>query len=301
MLIGGAVVLGYLAARARRGRRAPAAPAVDVTDGYRGGSGTPLLLLHDVGGTWRVWKPVLAELERAHAVFAPTLPGHAGADPLDEGVAPSIAALTDGVVAALDRAGLDRVHVAGNSLGGWIALELARRGRARSVVVFGPAGAWRSDLRIKALATQMRWSFALLGRLAARADKLSARSTVRKALLGTQVAFPDRADPVELAAWIRAVPHAPVVAPLLRTITTAPLAPLGDPGCPIRVVWAERDRVIPFEHFGEPLLERVPSAELVRLGGIGHVPMSDSPDEVARLVLEVTSTVDARTDDEGQK
>jgi len=84
-----------------------------------------------------------------------------------------------------------------------------------------------------------------------------------------------------------------VVAPLLRVITKHPLEHLpADPDCPIRVVWAERDRIIPFERNGLPLLERVPGAELVRLAGVGHVPMTDDPQEVARLVLEVTGAVD---------
>ena len=81
-----------------------------------------------------------------------------------------------------------------------------------------------------------------------------------------------------------------MVAPLLRVITKHPLEYLpADPGCPIRVVWAERDRIIPFERNGLPLLERVPGAELVRLAGVGHVPMTDDPEQVARLILEVTA------------
>ena len=66
----------------RRRRPAPEAvlEAIPVTPSYAGGSGTPLVLLHGVGGTWRVWRPVLPLLERWHAVFAPTLPGHCGAD-----------------------------------------------------------------------------------------------------------------------------------------------------------------------------------------------------------------------------
>ncbi|MGH3432943.1 MAG: alpha/beta fold hydrolase [Thermocrispum sp.] len=306
VLVGGAGALSaaVLAARAQRARATVTDPLerIEVTPGYRAGIGTPLLLLHGVGGTWRVWGPVLPDLERAHEVFAPTLPGHCGAEPLADGVVPSIGALVDGVEDALDRAGLERVHVVGNSLGGWIALELARRGRARSVVVFGSAGAWRSQRRLKVLAAQLRWQLSLLGRFSERADALASRPTIRTALLRTQVAHPDRADPAELAAAIRAVPQSPVVSPLLRTIAEKPLEPLRDPGCRVRVVWAERDRVIPFEHYGEPLLERVPSAELVRHGGIGHVPMSDAPGDVARLVLEVTSAVDrGESHDDGQE
>jgi len=279
--------------RLRRRRRPAALEVIPVTPSYAGGSGTPLVLLHGVGGTWRVWRPVLPLLERRHAVFAPTLPGHCGADRLPAGVVPSIDALADGVAEQLDRAGIDRAHIVGNSLGGWIALELARRGRARSVVLFGPAGAWRSAARMTAVATGMRLSFVLLARQAGRAEAIAGRRWARRLLLATQVEHPDRVDPAEFAASIRAMKDSPVVAPLLRVITKHPLEHLpADPDCPIRVVWAERDRIIPFERNGLPLLERVPGAELVRLAGVGHVPMPDDPGQVARLILEVTGAVD---------
>ena len=275
--------------RRLRRRRRPALEAISVTPSYAGGAGTPLVLLHGVGGTWRVWRPVLPLLEPRHAVFAPTLPGHCGAERLAAGVVPSIDALADGVAEQLDRAGIDRAHIVGNSLGGWIALELARRGRARSVVLFGPAGAWRSAARMTAVATGLRLSFVLLAKQADRAEAIARRRWARRLLLATQVEHPDRVDPAEFAASIRAMKDSPVVAPLLRVITKHPLEHLpADPDCPIRVVWAERDRIIPFEHNGLPLLERVPGAELVRLAGVGHVPMPDDPEQVARLILEVT-------------
>ena len=262
---------------------------------YSGGSGTPLVLLHGVGGNWRVWTPILPLVEGRHAVHALTLPGHAGGPPLPEGVTPSVAALVDGVAAELDRLGIDRAHLVGNSLGGWICLELARRGRARSVVLFGPAGAWRSRGRLRALIGGMRVSFFVMRKLARRADSLARRRWVRRLLLATQVQDPDRVPPEELADSIRTSVDAVVVAPLLRTIAHQSFEILPEnPGCPVRVVWAERDRIIPFAHFGAPLMERLPGAELVRLPGIGHVPMWDAPKEVARLILEVTAACDAR-------
>ena len=285
--------------RRLRRRRRPAPAAIPVTPSYAGGAGTPLVLLHGVGATWRVWCPVLPLLEHRHAVFAPTLPGHSGAEGLAQGAAPSIQALTDGVVEQLDRAGIRRAHIVGNSLGGWIALELARRGRARSVVLFGPAGAWRSTARMTAVAVGMRLSFALLAKQADRAEAIGRRRWARRLLLATQVEHPDRMEPAEFAASIRAMKDSPVVAPLLRVITKHPLETLpADPDCPIRVVWAERDRIIPFERNGLPLLERVPGAELVRLADVGHVPMSDDPEEVARLILEVTGAVDRAHQDD---
>ena len=263
-------------------------------DSFTGGSGTPVVLLHGLGGTGRVWTPVLPLLEAHHTVLALTLSGHAGGPTLPEGVTPSVAALVDGVAAELDRLGIETAHLVGNSLGGWVCLELARRGRARSVVVFGPAGAWRSTGRLRALMGGMRVTFALLRRMAPRADSVARRRWVRRMLLARQVDDPDRVPTADLADSIRTSVGAVVVAPLLRTIARVPFELLPqNPACPIRVVWAEKDRIIPFAHFGAPLMDRLPGAELVRQPGIGHVPMWDAPGEVARLILEVTAARDA--------
>lgn len=289
--VGAAVVVatweGLRRAALRGADRPLPAPA------HRGGSGTPLLLLHGVGGTWTAWKPVLPMLEARHDVLAPSLLGHGGAVPLTDGVAPTLDALVDGVEAELDRAGIETAHVVGNSLGGWLAIELARRGRARSLVLFSPAGAWNSQRHIEAVALGIRLTIAALSRLAPFADVVAASSFVRTALMGAQVARPDLVDPHSLAEDIRASAHAPAVAPLLRLLPTLRLEPLSaDRAYPVRVVWGEQDKVIPFAHFGVPMLGRLPGAELVRLPGLGHVPMSDDPEAVARLITEVTGAVD---------
>ncbi|MGI8815022.1 MAG: alpha/beta fold hydrolase [Pseudonocardia sp.] len=293
-----------VAAVARSRSAAPAAPAAPSstrlptehiagdTEGHRGGSGTPLLLLHGMSVTWRTWKPVLPLLEAQHDVIAPTLLGHSGAAMFPDGVEPSLEALVDGVEAELDRLGLDTVHVAGNSLGGWISLELARRGRARSVVVFSPAGGGRSNLRYAALVRSVGTGFRLVETQGHRLEKLAWTPRGRRMLAWTHFEHPERVDPLELIADIRAIKNAPAVRPLLKVLGSAPMQPLPDPGCPVRVVWARRDRVIPYKHFGQPLLDRLPSAELVWLDGAGHVPMPDDPEAVARLITEVTSSVD---------
>jgi pimeloyl-ACP methyl ester carboxylesterase len=247
-------------------------------------------------GTWTVWEPVLPLLGHHHAVFAPTLPGHAGGTPLGEGITPSIAAMVDAVEADLDRAGIDKAHFVGNSLGGWLSLELARRGRALSVVAFGPAGAWRSHRRFKALLAGFRLSFWLTRKLARWADAIARRPRLRKLLLFTQCEHPERIPAEALAAALRSSLEAPVVGGLLRAVDHTPFAALtAKTDIPIRIVWAEKDRIIPWKHFGTALVERLPGAEVVRLAGIGHVPMYDAPDEVARLVLEVTGAADSGT------
>ena len=106
-------------------------------------NGVRRLLVHALAGTKRVWEPVAKELEDSFEVLAPTLPGHFEGEPFPTGVPPRIDALADWLERRLDAVGWDNTHIAGNSLGGWLALELAKRGRARSVVAVAPAGGWR--------------------------------------------------------------------------------------------------------------------------------------------------------------
>src|SRR3712207_3860316 len=107
---------------------------------HRGGSGPPLVLLHGFTDTWRTWELVLPQLERHHDVLAPTLLGHAGGPPIEGGIDED--AIADAVEQAMDEAGFATAHFAGNSLGGYMALHIAARGRAESVVALAPAGGW---------------------------------------------------------------------------------------------------------------------------------------------------------------
>src|SRR5580658_8314122 len=110
------------------------------TPSHRGGSGEPLVCVHGFTDTWRTWELVLPALERDRDVLAVTLAGHAGGPPLERPV--SDAALADALERAMDEAGLQSAHIVGNSLGGYVALQLAARGRARSLVLMAPAGGW---------------------------------------------------------------------------------------------------------------------------------------------------------------
>lgn len=116
------------------------AELIGFTRSHRGGTGPPLVCLHGFMDTWRTWELVLPMLEGSHDVLAPTLPGHAGGPALTGD--PSVMFLTDAVEDAMDETGFATAHVVGNSLGGFIALQLATRGRADSVVALAPAGGW---------------------------------------------------------------------------------------------------------------------------------------------------------------
>ena len=274
-----------VAARARLVRRNPRRPhaavsALDLTASYRAGTGTPLLLLHGIGAIWRAWSPVLPYLEQHHDVIVPTLHGHAGGPPLDSDVAPSVQAWS--TVSRRSSTGWacrQCISPETPSAGGSASSSLD--GDARDpLVLLSPAGAWRSPRRLRATAHGIRFSFGALARNSSRAEAIAERRLLHWAMLAGQVAHPHRVPRETLATYIHASGQSPVVEPLLRVLHLNPVDPLpAERDYPVRLVWAERDRILPFKHFGSPMLERLPGAELIRLSGVGHVPMSDDPPE----------------------
>jgi pimeloyl-ACP methyl ester carboxylesterase len=148
---------------------------------HRGGVGEPLALTRGFSGTRLMREAMLEALERSHDVRAVNLAGHVGGPGL-AATSVSVDALVDAVERDLDAAGF--AHVVGNSLGGWIAFDLATRGRARSVVALAPAGGWepgsRAERRLRTLFIRNhKLSTALLPRI----DSLMRRPRLRRALL----------------------------------------------------------------------------------------------------------------------
>jgi pimeloyl-ACP methyl ester carboxylesterase len=113
-----------------------------MIDYHREGSGPPLLLLHGVGLSWQIWRPVIGALAHDFDVIACDSPGFGRSAPLALDVEPTIPAYADRFAAFFDELRLERPHVAGNSMGGAIGLELARRGAVSSVCAISPAGFW---------------------------------------------------------------------------------------------------------------------------------------------------------------
>ncbi len=268
------------------GNEAPAASHI-------GGQGSDLVLLHGLGGTWEMWKPVIPALEARHRVIALTLPGHhGGPDYRGDGDA-SVAGLADQLIATLRAQGITQAHVAGNSLGGWLAIELARRGFARSVTAFSPAGGWRTDDDYRAISIRFRIAFALIGVILFVATLFSGSTWLRKLLTKQTMEHGERLSPGEFLDSLRAMAKTRVFRPLLRTMgRDGPVAPL-DPGrVPVRVAWGGCDAVIPYRRYGELFGERITGAQATTVPGVGHVPMLDDPARVVASILDVTTPVD---------
>src|SRR5450631_449941 len=252
-----------------------------------------MVLLHGITNSWRIWLPVLPALESEHDVLALTLAGHYGAAPLPAGVTASVSALTDAAERALDEAGFDAAHLVGNSLGGWIAFELAKRGRAASVVALSPAGGWepgsRAERRLRTLFTRNhKLSTVLLPRI----DSLMRRPRLRRALLWQLAAHGERIPPVAAAQMVRDSVACPVYVELMDAILRdGPPRALDGVRCPVLLAWGTRDRIIPSPRYSQRLRNLLPNAEWIELPGLGHVPMFDDPELVARTIAEFVGRV----------
>jgi pimeloyl-ACP methyl ester carboxylesterase len=258
------------------------------------GEGSTLVLLHGLGGTWEIWTPVLDALARAHRVVALTLPGHHGGPAYAGDGDATVAGLADQVIATLHAEGIDRAHVAGNSLGGWLAVELARRGFARSVTAFSPAGAWRSDADYRAIANPFRIFYALVGVILFLVRWFAGSAWLRKALMRQTMEHGERVAPRDFIAALRAMANTSILRGLLRTMgRDGPVAPLDAGAVPVRIAWGGADAVIPFDRYGAPFVERIRGVDATTVPGAGHVPMYDEPEKIVASILEVTRPVDA--------
>jgi pimeloyl-ACP methyl ester carboxylesterase len=258
---------------------------------YRAGSGEPLLLLHGFSASAETWAPIIPALERQHEVIAVTFHGHMGGLPIPRGFPHTIAASVDLAERELDAAGWGKVHIVGNSLGGWIGLELARRGRARSVVAISPGGGWmrgsREAKRLEKLFRGIRTSLHVGGPIA---PVLASFATTRRVALSRIVAFPEKLSRKDAQTMITASWRCDVFDDVVRALRNEPEPTLMHPlPCPIRLVWGTRDRILPMSRYAPHWRRILPGAEFVELAGLGHVPMFDDPDAVVRSIVELTS------------
>jgi pimeloyl-ACP methyl ester carboxylesterase len=265
--------------------------ASTFTRAHRGGSGAPLVCVHGFTDTWRTWELVLPALEARHDVLAPTLAGHAGGPPI-VGEA-SEGALVDALERAMDEAGFQTAHLVGNSLGGYLALALASRGRGDTVVALAPAGGWAGD---DASAADMLGSFTRMQELARAAvpyvDQILAAPQGRR-LMTEYISTNFEHIPTELLAHqLLGVARCDALSPLLEHALNSECdLDAKRITCPVRIAWGTADRVLPWPAAAVRYRDEwLPAADWVLLDGVGHCPQLDVPTEVAELILSFTAS-----------
>lgn len=248
----------------------------------RFGAGEPLLLIHGTGSSRLVWKPVLDPLAAERDVIAIDLPGH-GESPLGpEGFPPTPAGYARVVADLLEELGLRTIDIAGNSVGAWTALELAKAERARSVVALAPPGLWRNRNPRSAYAAL--WMMHYLPPPPASALKTKAgRTLLMRKVCGRPSRVPHR-DAIQAMrdmASVRGFNEHLKATSRTRFVGGQEIA------VPVTVAFGERERLIPRRARRRDELPE--HAELVSLPGCGHVPMWDDPPLIARTILDGVS------------
>lgn len=197
--------------------------------------------------------------------------------------------MVDDMCRQFDEADIQSAHLVGNSLGGWIALELARRGRACSVLAFSPAGGWARSVDLHRMLLIFRVGAVL--RRSKALPRLAADPRVRRMLFRAMAEHADRLTTAQTAALIADMAGCDVLTELIRGARDAgPIEPMSA-DCPTRIVWGTKDRTLPFARYGRPILAAVHGAELATFAGVGHVPMIDDAETTAETILRFIDEV----------
>jgi pimeloyl-ACP methyl ester carboxylesterase len=251
----------------------------------RSGSGEPLVLLPALGSSRQAWDPVAPALARHFEVIAVDLPGSGESAPLPGESSP--AALAAAVAGLLDELGLPEPHVAGNSLGGWVAMELARRRRLASVTLLSPAGLWRGSTpyycRISLRAT--RW---LARHATGPLCGLVRFRLGRMLVLGQTHGRPGRLTAGYAQAAIRTLGSSPGFDAVLRATLHRRILVTEPVGAPVTVAIGDRDRLLPPRQ-ARHLDQLPPGTRTGDLPGCGHLPMADDPGAVTALIIRSAS------------
>jgi pimeloyl-ACP methyl ester carboxylesterase len=256
---------------------------------YRGGSGEPLVLIHGFSGAWHNWRPVLPALEERHEILAVGLAGHFGCPPFEGEI--GLATAVDALERDLDAAGFETAHVVGNSLGGLLAFELARRGRARSVIGLAPAGGWQTGTPEARRLVRIFKAQHRAGTLAfPHAEHLFRSALLRKLGFSMVMVHGDRVPAGDAVEMLRASIQCPEYFTILAAGERDGMpADFDGVDCPVLLAWPQKDRLLTIRRYSERLRRLIPHAEWEVLRGVGHFPMYDDPALVARTILQWTA------------
>ncbi|MDA0179472.1 alpha/beta fold hydrolase [Solirubrobacter phytolaccae] len=246
---------------------------------------TPLVLIHGFTGSPDVWELVKPRLASRHALLTPALPGHLGGPPLPATITDTT--MVESVERAMDDAGYETAHVVGNSLGGYVALQLAARGRARTVTAFAPAGGWDDAAEQRATLALNAESHALTRGAERNAAFIASSAQGRKQALAFMAEHTDHV-PAELVVQVIRAGALCTEAPRMIAFAAQSAWPLETPKCPTRIVWGTSDKLLPWPAAAARYRRDLAYAEWIELDGVGHCPQVDVPTIAAELILGAT-------------
>jgi pimeloyl-ACP methyl ester carboxylesterase len=254
------------------------------------GSGPPVVLIHGHSGAWQNWLEQIPVFSRRHRVIAMDLPGF-GASPMprDPITISGYARIVDEL---LDVLGVSAAGVVGNSMGGFVGLEMAISSpeRVERLVLVSAAGVAERYIGVP-LGVLDRWSERVLGRAGrwatpepSRTARMARRRRLRRLGFTLLSPHPERIDPRLFYENVMASGPKPAAPRAAAEIARYDVRDrLGQIACPTLVIWGDRDRIVPPSSADE-FVRLIPNARKVIFEDCGHVPMIEQPERFNRLV-----------------
>ena len=255
----------------------------------RRGDGPPLVLIHGIGSRWQVWEPILDQLATRYDVISIDIPGF-GASPVDPSVAIGARGYAQRIAAFISDLGLNSPAVAGNSMGGGIALELGRMGVASSVTAYSPIGFW-SPIELRWCQVFFKVARASARRLRRFLPRIVTRAAGRIAVAQVLIGHPERLVPATLLDDLDGLLDCPGFNDALAAFSGYDVRdPSQDWGklreVPTTIAWGSRDALLVYRTQSRRARAAMPWARHLTLRSCGHVPFYDDPVQCANVLLD---------------
>jgi len=252
------------------------------------GEGPTILFVHGLGASWQSWLEQMPEFAESHRVVAMDLPGFGYSEMPDGDI--SIEHYARWCFLLLDQLGIDEAALVGNSMGGFIAAEMAIREprRVRSLTVVSAAVFWQDYRRAQPLVGLARLSDAIVARALARSsDSIATRRRLRVAALGTAgFRYPHLISDELAQEMVRSARRTDGFLPALEALADYPLdEELPKIGCPTLIVWGAHDTLVPVKD-AKRMQELIPNARREVFERTGHVAMLERPERFNRLLRD---------------
>ena len=255
----------------------------------RKGAGPPLLLLHGIGHHRQAWDPVIEKLAESRDVIALDFPGFGESPDVPPGIPDEVDSFVRAVEAFCEALDIGKPDVAGNSMGGLVALRLGQRGSVRSVTALSPAGFWTPRERSWALNVLGTMHRAALRTPPSTVRRLARTPAGRRVMTGMIYHRPDLRSPEAVIAETAAMRGAPAFDRVLA-LGKRGIAFDGDvPDVGVTIAWGTHDRILLPRQAARAHLQ-LPQARIIPLLNTGHVPMNDAPTLVAETILRGSPT-----------
>lgn len=246
----------------------------------------PVVFIHGLGGQWQNWLENIPRIALERRVVALDLPGFGHSEMPAEEI--SISGYARCVDELCERLGLGPVVAVGNSMGGFIAAELAIRfpARAERIALIAPAGISSVSARRAPVMTAIRAGQAVTTFSAARHRRIASRPLARHLALAWVCRHPTRLKPdLVYEGMMRGTGKPGFFGGLEACLSYDFRDRLPEIACPVLLVWGRDDGVLPVRD-AEELTRLVPHARRTILDDTGHVPMLERPETVNRLLLD---------------